>query len=193
MRPFVSIIIPTHNNARTLSLVLMQVEKYLKHRQKDFEIIVADRGSRDATREIIRRFEVLVPELQPIYLEEETTTGEAVKMGLTTARGAWRAILSAEDTAHIDELEKALPHLQKGFDLAVGRESGLQLSKKLYRLLYNLIVPSEEKRICFISSDTAASLLPQAKTLSGRWLLEMLKLSKQQGLKIKKFPVYYNT
>ena len=192
MKPFLSVIIPTYNDVRTLSLVLLSAKEYLEHRGYTYEILIADCGSSDATPEIIRRFKLLVPGVKAMEIAAGATTGEAIKFALASARGAWHGILSAKNTAHIDEFEKAIHRLKSGFDVAVGEYYGLQLYQKFYRIIHNLIVSPVERKICFLS-DTASEIVSRAAGLVGdKWLPEMLKLSKQQGLKIKKFPVCYN-
>ncbi len=192
MRPFLSVIIQTYNNARTLPLVLISAERYLEQRGWSYEILVADRDSSDATPEIIRRFELLMPGIKSLEVPPNATSGIAIKSALTAARGNWRAIISAENTAHIDEFEKALHRLQNGSDIAVGEHYGLQLYQKFYRILHNLIVSPATPKICVISDKASEKLLPHTGGTGDKWLPEMLKLSKQRGLKIKKFPVCYN-
>lgn len=77
-----SIVIATYNSSRTLSLCLESIarQKYPKH---TIDIIVADGGSRDATRAIAKKFGAKVVTVDPVKQNAEYNKG----VGLTKARG----------------------------------------------------------------------------------------------------------
>ena len=52
-RPLVSIIIPTRNRE---ALVATAIDSVLNQTQQDFELIVVDDGSTDATQEVVRAY-----------------------------------------------------------------------------------------------------------------------------------------
>jgi len=52
-RPSLSVVVPAYNNGKTLAATL---DSILEQRGTDFEVIVADHGSGDDTREVMERF-----------------------------------------------------------------------------------------------------------------------------------------
>lgn len=54
-RPWLSVVIPAYNEAERLPGALDRLLAYLRSRGKDFEVVVADDGSRDGTAERVDR------------------------------------------------------------------------------------------------------------------------------------------
>jgi len=77
--PQVSLLIPTHNNARTIAET---IESCTRQTFRDLEIVIYDEESRDATREIIARFAANDPRIR--VLTSETNSGPLM---------AWRKLL----------------------------------------------------------------------------------------------------
>lgn len=77
-----SILIPTYNEEKTISAVIRRVlETDIGGLER--EIIVVDDGSRDSTRDILRR----TPAITTIFHEHNLGKGGALKTGLTAATG----------------------------------------------------------------------------------------------------------
>jgi len=77
--PQVSLLIPTHNNARTIAET---IESCTRQTFRDLEIVIYDEESRDTTREIIARFAANDPRIR--VLTSETNSGPLM---------AWRKLL----------------------------------------------------------------------------------------------------
>jgi glycosyltransferase involved in cell wall biosynthesis len=87
-QPFFSVIIPTYNRAGFLLRALASVQ-----RQKfyDYEIIVVDDGSHDATADKVKGYAVR-------YLYQDNRgVSSARNLGVAEARGRWLAFLDADD------------------------------------------------------------------------------------------------
>mgnify|MGYP000986723383 CR=1 FL=1 len=80
--PSVSIIIATYNSSRTLATCLLNIAKQSYPKSK-VDIIVADGGSRDATRTIAKKYGALVIKVDPAKQNAEYNKG----VGLVKARG----------------------------------------------------------------------------------------------------------
>jgi glycosyltransferase involved in cell wall biosynthesis len=100
--PTVSVVIPTYNCAEFLPKA---IESVLAQTYKDFEILVVDDGSTDATSEII------TPYLDRVQFIRQENTGlpGARNTGIRASHGEFIALLDADDTWLPEKLGLQLP------------------------------------------------------------------------------------
>lgn len=89
--PCVSVIIPTFNRAAYLDAALQSV---LDQTFDDFEIIVIDDGSTDATRDVVARYR---GRIRYLFLRRRGLAGATRNRGIRAARGAYIAFLDSDD------------------------------------------------------------------------------------------------
>lgn len=99
--PRFSIIVPTYNRAHLLPRCLNSV---LAQTFTDFEIIVADDGSTDATRDVVRALACLDARVNYVH-QENKGAGEARNLGADRAKGQYLTFLDSDDEAHSGWLE----------------------------------------------------------------------------------------
>lgn len=111
----ISIIVPCYNAERYLSECL---DSLLAQRMEDFEVILIDDGSRDATAQIAgeyvrrdRRFRLLQ--------QENAGVSVARNAGLSAARGEWVLFVDADDLLPSDALENLLACAKSGVQMVV--------------------------------------------------------------------------
>ncbi len=93
MKPTVSVIMPAFNSADTISQALESVRAQTL---AEFELLVVDDGSRDATGEIICRLAESEPRIR--YFRQVTAGPSAARnLALDHARGEFTAFLDADD------------------------------------------------------------------------------------------------
>ena len=90
--PEVSIILPTWNR---LPLLRKAIDSALTQTWRDFELVVADDGSTDGTRDYLAA--IGDPRVRPIWLEHRGDLTSARSAGLRHARGEWVAFLDSDD------------------------------------------------------------------------------------------------
>lgn len=108
--PLISICIPAYNAERYLPAALESVRA---QRFSDWELIVTEDGSRDATEDIVREFARTVE--QPVrYDRHEHNLGLPAtrNTGIAAARGEWIALLDADDVWTTGHLESAATFMQ---------------------------------------------------------------------------------
>jgi len=139
--PWLSIIIPAHNEEFRLPKSLAAIDVFL--RQVDFtvEVIVVENGSSDRTSEVTLEFADLHPYVKLI---EATTRGKglAVKAGMLAATGEYRFICDADLSMRIDEIVKFLPP-QANTDIMIGTREGegaIRVDEPEYRHLMGRIL-----------------------------------------------------
>lgn len=89
--PLFSIIIPTLNSAKTISVAL---ESILQQSFKDFEILIIDGISKDNTLEIARSY---LDERAKIFSEKDAGIYFAMNKGIKLASGEWIYFLGSDD------------------------------------------------------------------------------------------------
>ena len=113
-RPDVSIVMPCLNEADTLASCIEKAQRALRESGLDGEIIVADNGSTDGSREIASRMGV---RLVPVELRGY---GSALMAGIAAARSEYVIMGDADDSYDFGEVPKIVHELRKGFDLVQG-------------------------------------------------------------------------
>jgi succinoglycan biosynthesis protein ExoA len=97
-RPLISVILPVRNEARSLSALLTSLTQQ-NFPARDFEIIVADGGSTDNTRDLVRQFASHSPMTVKLIDNPGIRSGPGRNAGLHAARGKF--ILFIDGHCHI--------------------------------------------------------------------------------------------
>ncbi len=106
-KPFVSIIIPSYNSARTIRRCLQSLRRL--QTTMTFEIFLIDSGN-DSTADIVRSE---FPEVVLIKREEKTPPGAARNLGIQRARGKLLAFIDSDCVAEPDWLDQMVRSMQE--------------------------------------------------------------------------------
>jgi dolichyl-phosphate beta-glucosyltransferase len=138
-RPDLSIVVPAYNEAKTIVATLDAIVSYLRHRPYSFEIIVIADGT-DGTRERAREFAANAAE--PILIggsEQRRGKGRGIREGIDISSGRTVGFVDADYKTPIEEIEKLLPALDGGYDIAIGSrgltDSRIEVAQPLHRRL----------------------------------------------------------
>lgn len=207
VRPYLSVVIPAYNEARRLPLTLIDIDKHLSKQEFSYDITVVVSPSTDNTLEILKRFENIIKNLRVIPLMENQGRGLAVKTGMRAAKGNWRLIMDADNSASIMEFEKMTPYL-KEYDVIVGSRhlpgsqvdpplsAGQRFRNAISRFFIKLfIVKNIKDATCGFKCFSAAAsdkLFVTAK--SDGWALdaEVLRLAQKLNLRIREIPIFWS-
>jgi len=105
---------PCLNEADTLESCILKAQSAAAAQDIAAEIVVADNGSRDDSREIARRLGARVVDV------EQRGYGAALMGGIAAARGRFIVMGDADDSYDFGELPKFVAKLREGFDLVQG-------------------------------------------------------------------------
>jgi len=94
MLPFVSIVIPSYQSAKTLPRAL---DSILQQEYQAFEVIVADDHSDDDTRSVVEGYMAGDARVRYVFLEKNSGPGGARNAGVAVAKGELLAFLDADD------------------------------------------------------------------------------------------------
>jgi len=109
-----SVVIPCLNEADTLEVCIRKAQEALRQHDIAGEIIVADNGSADASRDIALRMGARVVDV------EARGYGAALMGGIAAARGKFVVMGDADDSYDFRAIPEFLAKLRQGFELVQG-------------------------------------------------------------------------
>ncbi len=116
----VSVVIPSFNEMGNLRKgTLDHVEHFLARQKFDYDVIIVDDGSKDGSREFVKKF---VESNRKFKLIENNHMGKAgaVTTGVLAARGDYILFTDMDQATPIEELSNLLPFVEDGYDIAIG-------------------------------------------------------------------------
>ena len=123
-KPYLSLVIPAYNEEKNLKRgVLESVYEYLVKQKYTWEVIIVDDGSIDQTAKIINSF-VTKHKGFNLYVEPHRGKGGTVIAGMLKANGQIVVFDDMDQATPINQLEKVIPIIENGYDIAIGSRSG---------------------------------------------------------------------
>jgi dolichyl-phosphate beta-glucosyltransferase len=117
---YLSVVIPAFNEAGRIANTIVDIDRYLKCQDFASEIIVVNDGSNDNTSDIVSHLMEQIPDLRLIEYNQNRGKGKAIRQGMLEASGSICLFTDADNSARIDQIEKLLPYLKKGYQIAIG-------------------------------------------------------------------------
>ena len=115
----VSLILPAYNEAARIEHTIRRASDYFQPRGIRYEIIVSADGT-DGTREIASRLIPTIPSLKVIGSTERRGKGVGIRDAVKLATGDIVGFADADDKTPVEEFDKFLPLLERGFDVVIG-------------------------------------------------------------------------
>jgi len=109
-----SIVIPCLNEESSLGHCIQRALDVIRSNHISGEVIVADNGSTDGSKDIARSKQVILVEAG------DKGYGAAIMAGIMKATGKYIIIADADDSYHFDEIMPLVNDLRQGSDLVVG-------------------------------------------------------------------------
>jgi dolichyl-phosphate beta-glucosyltransferase len=203
--PFLSIVIPAHNEESRLPRTLGQIFVFLESQPYSSEVIIVENGSTDRTLELAHEFALRYPNLIVIH-EEERGKGNAVRRGILEAHGEYRFICDADLSMPIDEVQKFIPPALNDFDLAIAsREApgSIRFNEPAYRhwggrainlVIQLLILPGLNDTQCGFKcfrAEIAEDLFRQQTLTGWSFDIELLYLARRKRFRVKEIPIQW--
>jgi len=208
-KPYLSVIIPVYNEADLLPSTLIDVDRYLRKANFEYELLILNDGSKDNTVEIIRNFEPIIQKMRFINNDIHRGRGYVIRQGLKEAEGIFRLLMDADNSINIDHFSQMIPYLEgttgKKYDIITGSR-GLKESKLIplpsfyNRVLSNigktfvriLLLPNVRDTRCgfkCFSENIAKRISSIMKINRSAVDIEILAISNKMGYEIKEIPV----
>ena len=106
--PFLSVIIPAFDEEARIGSALEKLTRHLSGKPYEWEIIVADDGSTDRTREIVENAAASDPRIRYLGLRHGGK-GWAIKNGMLTSTAEWRFVCDADLSMPAEHIDRFLP------------------------------------------------------------------------------------
>ncbi len=182
--PFLSIIIPAHNEENRLPRTLEQVFAFLGGREYEAEVLVIENGSTDRTLSIAQEYAGRNRIMRVIH-EDGRGKGLAVRRGMLEARGQYRMMCDADLSMPVEEITKFLPPVSTNFDIAIAsREASgsVRYDEPPYRFK------------CF-RAEVAQNLFERQTLMGWSFDIELLYVARCDGYRIVEIPIdwYYRS
>jgi dolichyl-phosphate beta-glucosyltransferase len=204
MQPFLSVIIPAHNEESRLPDSLRQLGKFLEEQSYTSEVVVVENGSQDRTYQVGLELTEHMPNLRIMHLDE-AGKGLAVRIGLMASQGDYRMIADADFSMPVEEINLFLPPKQDT-DICIAsrelegsvryNEPGLRhfIGRVFNYSIRALVLPDLQDTQCgfkCFKAEVVEDIFHQ-QTIDG-WAfdVEVLKIASLHGWEIKEIPVHW--
>ncbi|MDP2629358.1 MAG: glycosyltransferase [Candidatus Harrisonbacteria bacterium] len=204
---FLSVVVPAYNEQTRIAATLLDIDRHLKVKGIDYEIIVALSPSEDQTRELLMRLKPGIEKMKVLELKKNRGKGAAIKAGVQVAKGGWLLYMDADNSTSIVEFGKMQPHMSEYEFIIASRflknsiidqqETPLRrifgwAGRVLAKLSLGLKASDPQCGFKLLSIELAQRL-SRLSILDG-WLFdsELLYLAKKMGYSVKEVPVHWS-
>jgi dolichyl-phosphate beta-glucosyltransferase len=198
--PRLSVVIPAYNEAERLPATLERVRAYLEGRGEDYEIVVVDDGSADATAARAAAAGVRV-----VRNDGNRGKGYSVRRGMLLATGARRLMTDADLSTPIEDLKHLERALDAGHQVAIASRalpgSNVEVHQGAFRELsgraFNLLVralllPGLRDTQCgfkLFEAGAAEAAFSRCRLDGFSFDVEALYVARLRGLRVAEVPV----
>jgi dolichyl-phosphate beta-glucosyltransferase len=199
-----SVVVPAFNEAERLGPTLDRVLSFLDDRLPDYEVIVVDDGSTDATTEVVARRMLYNPRVRILRNPGNRGKGYSVRRGMLEAAGAAILMTDADLSTPIEELLSLTPHIGR-CEVVIGSRatSGARIlrhqpvyrewmGKTFNRMVQALVLPGVQDTQCgfkLFRRDAARAIFSRATIDGFGFDVEALYLARRLGFKVAEVPV----
>lgn len=204
LNPFLSIVIPAHNEQNRLPGSLEQILHFLKRQSFSSEIIVVENGSIDHTYQIAQQYAKQNANL--FVMQSEKGKGAAVQRGMLAAKGEYRFMCDADLSMPVEEIRKFSPPALQNFEIAIAsREAkgAVRFNEPSYRhwggrginfLIQMLILPGLNDTQCGFKcfrADVAEDVFKRQTLHGWSFDIEVLYIARRHGYHIVEVPIHW--
>ena len=203
MPPYLSIILPAHNEAQRLPDSLNRIQAFLAAQPWPSDVVVVENGSRDQTAQVAEAFARQHPNVR-LLREALPGKGRAVRRGILAASGEYRFICDVDLSMPIEHVARFLPPAQTDAPVVIAsREApgAVRYNEPAHRhwigrgfnlLVRLLAVPGLRDTQCGFKcfrADAAEELF-RLQVLNG-WTfdVEVLFLARRRGYRVTEIPI----
>lgn len=132
----ISVVIPCYNEEQNIRLgALDKVAHFMEHRNKyAWEVTIVDDGSTDESRSLIKEFIKSNPFFKLLENPHQGKAGTVVS-GMLSAKGKYVLFTDLDQATPINQLDKLLPWIHKGYDIVIGSRNNRRVGAPFIRRL----------------------------------------------------------
>jgi dolichyl-phosphate beta-glucosyltransferase len=200
----ISLVIPAYNEEKRLGNQT-RVFEYIRSNFQTVEFLYVDDGSTDGTYLRLLDYQKENPEVKILRHARNLGKGKAVRTGMEAATGDLILFSDVDFSTPIEEIQKLLPFIRTGFDIAFGSRgvpgSNVEIHQSLLRQVTGkignvivqtlLLLPYTDTQCGFklYRADALKKILPRLTVDGFAFDMEMLAVASVQGLKAVEVPV----
>jgi dolichyl-phosphate beta-glucosyltransferase len=204
----ISIVIPAYNEERRLPPTLIDMIDYFDRQPFSYEILVVDDGSRDATGEVVRKFERVRQQVKLIQLPKNQGKGHAVRLGVLNTHGKHVLFADADGATPIEEFSRLYSAITSGADVAIGSRALASLDTKVStsvhrrllgrifnRWVNTVLLPSITDTQCgfkMFTRNAARFIFRRQHSDRFSFDVEILYIARKAALKIQEVAINWN-
>ncbi|MDD1676772.1 MAG: glycosyltransferase family 2 protein, partial [Methanomicrobiales archaeon] len=203
--PKVCVILPVYNDRVALERAIPQTIGVLEKIAGSFEVIVAEDGSTDGSREFVEQLAVTDSRVRLLHSDQRQGRGRALTRAIQAAQApvvCYYDVDLATDLKHLPEL---VDSIRRGFDIATGsrlmqgsgvrRSGGREFTSRGYNLLVRMVLGSTllDHQCGFkaFNRDRLIPLLPRVHATHWFWDTEVLVRAQKAGYRVREFAVQW--
>ncbi|NYZ73980.1 glycosyltransferase family 2 protein [Candidatus Micrarchaeota archaeon] len=198
----ISIIVPLHNEAAAISANFPKIKKTADRLGPDYEIILAEDGSTDNTRQIAGN--LASGKIRLLTSEKKLGRGLALSRAMVSAKGDIIVYMDADLAADLRHLKALVSEIENGADISTGsrlvpgskvhsRSFLREFFSRGYNLLLRLLFrTSIHDHQCGFKAFRRSRIVPLLKEVEDKhwfWDSELLIRAQKKGLKVAEIPV----
>ncbi len=198
--PELSLAIPLYNEEANVASVVTELVRALENQNIDYELVLVNNGSEDATGAIIERMAQENPRLVPVHIPVNQGYGWGIITGLRHCRGRYLGYAWGDNQIRAEDVVRIFLRLREGNvdlvkSLRVKRHDGLQrlIITKVYNTVFPFFFPvhSADVNGCpkIFTREAYEAIRPQSKD----WFLdaEIMIKAHRLGLRVEEVPVIF--
>ncbi len=206
--PFLSLIIPAHNEETRLPIALERVFAFLEKQSYPSEVVVVENGSTDRTLEVVGDLSQTFPTLRVLH-EESAGKGWAVRRGMLETTGEYRFIADADFSMPVEQIERFIPPACD-CDIAIasreasgarryGEPGFRHLTGRIFNFaIRTLVLPGLQDTQCGFKcfrGRIAEDIFPDQSLTGWSFDVELLAIARRRGYSIVEIgiPWHYNS
>jgi glycosyltransferase involved in cell wall biosynthesis len=202
----VSAVIPVYNDREALAKAIPLSISTLEAVTIDFELIIAEDGSRDGSADFVQLWTEKDPRVRLLHSDERLGRGKALNRAFSSAKGRIVCYYDVDLATDMKHLKTLISAIRDGYDIATGsrllpdsriqRSGGREIASRGYNLLVRTVLGSRlhDHQCGFkaFSRERVLGVIPSVKDTHWFWDTEILVRAARQGYRICEFPVIWN-
>jgi glycosyltransferase involved in cell wall biosynthesis len=143
-----SIVSPVYRAEKIIMLLVDRIEKAVGKITTDYEIILVEDGSPDASWNVIEKIAETNSRIKGIKLSRNFGQHPAIMAGLSQAKGDWVVVMDCDLQDQPEEIEKLYHKAIEGFDIVLAKRKNRKdhffkkTTSKLFSLVYGYFTES---------------------------------------------------
>jgi glycosyltransferase involved in cell wall biosynthesis len=200
-KPSISVFFPCYNDAETIGGLVLGAEAVLRSLADDYQIIVVNDGSRDASAEVLRALQARVDRLEVVTHDVNRGYGAALRSGFARATKELIFYTDGDGQYDVRELPLLLMLLSDDVDFVNGIKMTRQdpayrvfagnLHKFVTRWMLWLPVIDVDCDFRLVRRSIIERIRPPLKSNSGSICAELVKKSERAGAGFREVSVHH--